>query len=114
MADHDYQPAAGMLSFAPGVTKKTITVLVNADPTSEPPETFQVRLSNPVGATLSRYRRHGDDHQHQPEAKGQETERRHPETISPSRSADPEANRRGSGGRGDRGVVGGLRQTRRN
>ena len=54
VADHDYQAAAGMLSFAPGVTKKTITVLVNADPTSEPPETFHVRLSNPIGATLSR------------------------------------------------------------
>ena len=54
LADHDYQAAAGMLSFAPGVTKKTITVLVNADPTSEPPEAFQLRLSNPIGATLSR------------------------------------------------------------
>jgi len=54
VADHDYQAAAGMLSFSPGVKKKTITVLVNADPTYEPPETFQVRLSNPIGATLSR------------------------------------------------------------
>lgn len=54
VADHDYQAAAGMLSFSPGVTRKTITVLVNADPTYEPRETFQLRLSNPSGATLSR------------------------------------------------------------
>ena len=54
MADHDYQAAAGMLSFGPGVTRKTITVVVNSDPTYEPPETFQLRLTNPVGATLSR------------------------------------------------------------
>ncbi len=53
VADHDYQAAAGMLSFSPGVTKEKITVLVKADPTYEPPETFQVRLSNPTGATLS-------------------------------------------------------------
>ncbi len=53
VANHDYQAAAGILSFSPGVTKETITVLVNADPTYEPPETFQVRLSNPTGATLS-------------------------------------------------------------
>jgi Calx-beta domain len=54
VADHDYQASSGMLSFSPGVTTKTITVLVNADPTYEPPETFQVRLSNSSGATLSR------------------------------------------------------------
>ena len=54
VADHDYQAAVGILSFSPGVTKETITVLVNANPTCEPPETFQVRLANPTGATLSR------------------------------------------------------------
>jgi len=53
VANHDYQAASGMLSFSPGVKKETISVLINADPTYEPPETFQVRLSNPIGATLS-------------------------------------------------------------
>ena len=54
VADHDYQVAAGMLSFSPGVKKETISVLINANPIYEPPASFQVRLSNPSSATLSR------------------------------------------------------------
>src|SRR5205807_1446950 len=34
-ADNDYQPTSGDLTFAPGDTTKTITVLVNGDPKNE-------------------------------------------------------------------------------
>src|SRR5207247_5332657 len=50
LADNDYQFASGTLTFAPGQTNKTITVLVNGDIKFEPNETFQVNLS---GATNS-------------------------------------------------------------
>jgi YVTN family beta-propeller protein len=51
-ADHDYQPASGSLTFAPGVTSQTVMVLVNGDTKDESDETFSVKLSNPVGAVL--------------------------------------------------------------
>ncbi len=54
VADGDYRAAIGTLTFAPGVTRRTITVLVNGDKNSEANETFQVTLSNPVNATLAR------------------------------------------------------------
>src|SRR5207249_489029 len=41
------------LTFNPGQTTKTITVLVNGDILDEPNETFTVNLSNPTNATLS-------------------------------------------------------------
>ncbi|MBI3406979.1 MAG: DUF11 domain-containing protein [Planctomycetes bacterium] len=52
-ADNDYQPASGTLTFNPGDTSKTITVLVNGDAIFENNETFSVNLSNPQNATLS-------------------------------------------------------------
>jgi hypothetical protein len=48
----DYTRAAGTLSFAAGETEKTFTVLVNDDSYTEGTETVQLRLSNPVAASL--------------------------------------------------------------
>jgi hypothetical protein len=53
VADRDYRPRARTLSFAPGETSKTITVLVNGDRRIEPNETFFVNLSNAQNATLA-------------------------------------------------------------
>ncbi|KOQ77722.1 putative Ig domain-containing protein [Stenotrophomonas maltophilia] len=53
VAPTDYTAASGMLSFPPGTTTQTITVLVNGDTTVEPDETFQVNLSNPVNASVA-------------------------------------------------------------
>src|SRR5439155_14086763 len=52
-ADNDYRPTSGDLTFNPGETTKTVTVLVNGDMTSEPDETYFVNLSNPSNATLA-------------------------------------------------------------
>jgi parallel beta-helix repeat protein len=52
-ADNDYQPASGTLTFDPGQTTKTITVLVNGDTIIENDETFTVNLSNPQNATIA-------------------------------------------------------------
>lgn len=52
-ADGDYQAVLGMLTFAPGETNNTITVLVNGDRLGEPNETFFVNLSSPTNATIA-------------------------------------------------------------
>jgi hypothetical protein len=52
-AGSDYQAANGTLTFVPGETSKTITVLVNGDRLPEPNETFFVNLSSPTNATLA-------------------------------------------------------------
>src|SRR5205823_2075147 len=52
LADADYQAASGTLSFSPGQTSKTITVLVNGDRLVESDESFFVNLMNPFHATL--------------------------------------------------------------
>jgi hypothetical protein len=52
-AGSDYQAASGTLSFAPGVTSRTITVLVNGDRVSESTETFVLRLTSPTNAFLA-------------------------------------------------------------
>ncbi len=49
----DYQAKNDSLSFAPGETSKTITVLVNGDLDVEPDETFTVNLTNSVNATIT-------------------------------------------------------------
>jgi Calx-beta domain/FG-GAP-like repeat/FG-GAP repeat len=54
-AGSDYQAASGTLTFAPGETTKTVTVLVNGDRVPEPNEpsdAFFVNLSSPTNATL--------------------------------------------------------------
>jgi hypothetical protein len=48
----DYITALGTLQFAPGETSKSFVVLINEDSFVEGNETFNVNLSNPVGATL--------------------------------------------------------------
>ncbi|PYS45762.1 MAG: hypothetical protein DMF68_21205, partial [Acidobacteria bacterium] len=53
-AGNDYQQTSGTLTFNPGDTQKTITVLVNGDTTFEPDETFFVNLSNATHATISK------------------------------------------------------------
>jgi VCBS repeat-containing protein len=50
----DYQTTSGTLTFAPGETTKTISVLVIGDGFKEANETFVVRLSNAVNATIAR------------------------------------------------------------
>jgi hypothetical protein len=43
----DYEPISGTLTFAPGATAQTVTVMVIGDMEEEPDETFTMRLSNP-------------------------------------------------------------------
>ncbi|MBV9925252.1 MAG: DUF4214 domain-containing protein [Acidobacteria bacterium] len=49
----DYQPAMGTLTFAPGETSKTVSVLVNGDTAPEADESFALRLSGAVNANLA-------------------------------------------------------------
>jgi hypothetical protein len=52
-AGSDYQAASGTVTFAPGETSKTITVLVTGDRLPEPTETFAVNLSAATNATIT-------------------------------------------------------------
>src|SRR5205085_5089781 len=52
-AGSDYVATSGTLTFNPGDTQKTVTVLVNGDTLNETDETFFVTLSNPVNATIT-------------------------------------------------------------
>ncbi len=52
-APSDYTAASGTLTFAPGDSTETLTVLVNGDTSVEPDETFFVNLSNASNATLA-------------------------------------------------------------
>src|SRR5204863_3823937 len=52
-AGSDYQAASGTLTFAPGETSKTITILVNGDRLPEPNETFYVNLSAATNAGIA-------------------------------------------------------------
>ena len=52
VANNDYLPASGTLSFAPGETTKNIVIKVNGDTKYEATERFKVVISNPVNATL--------------------------------------------------------------
>jgi hypothetical protein len=51
-SDGDYQATSGTLTFNPGVTSQTITVLVNGNTVPEFNETFFVNLSAPANATI--------------------------------------------------------------
>ena len=51
-ANTDYTQTTGVVSFAPNATTTTFTVAVIGDTTAEGNETFNVTLSNPVGATI--------------------------------------------------------------
>jgi hypothetical protein len=52
-ADNDYLANAGMLTFAPGETLKTMTVLVNADGNPETDQQFTVNLSEARHASIA-------------------------------------------------------------
>src|SRR5262249_16292222 len=49
----DYVAASGTLSFAPGVTSRTVTVAVNGDTVPELDEDFFLNLSSPTNASLA-------------------------------------------------------------
>lgn len=52
MEPSDYTAVNGPLTFAPGVTTRTITVPVNGDTTPEADETYFVRLMNPFNGAI--------------------------------------------------------------
>ncbi|QDU19695.1 Calx-beta domain-containing protein [Urbifossiella limnaea] len=52
-AGGDYAAASGTLTFAPGETAKTVTVLVTADALDEDDETFTLGLSGATNATIA-------------------------------------------------------------
>jgi hypothetical protein len=52
-AGSDYTAANGVLSFPPGTTNRSVTVLISGDGLNEADETFLVNLSNPTNATLA-------------------------------------------------------------
>ena len=54
VAGVNYQAASGTLTFAPGQTQATINVSVLSKPTAAATTAFNLTLSNPSGATLSR------------------------------------------------------------
>jgi hypothetical protein len=49
----DYAPSSGTLSFVPGETTKTVSVVVYGDTEEEPDEIFYVDLTNPVNAPIN-------------------------------------------------------------
>ena len=51
-AGSDYTAASGRLTFAPGVSERTITVAVADDTAPEVPEMFRLSLSEPTNAVL--------------------------------------------------------------
>ncbi len=53
VAPGDYTAQASTVTFPPGVTTQTVTVMVDGDATDELNETFFVNLSNPTGATIA-------------------------------------------------------------
>jgi probable HAF family extracellular repeat protein len=52
-AGSDYEAQSGTLTFAPGETSKTLSVMVNGDRLGEPNETFFVNLSAPTNAAIA-------------------------------------------------------------
>ena len=61
-AGADYRATSGTLVFEPGERVKTVEVEVLADAHDEGIETVWLELSNPVGATIGRYRNFGHIH----------------------------------------------------
>ena len=53
VADADYTPTSGTLTFNPNQTTKTIRVPILRDTVHEPSETFTVELDDPTGTTLA-------------------------------------------------------------
>jgi len=53
LAGDDFSTSAGTLTFAPGETTKTITVAITEDRVYEGAQDYSVKLSDPVGATIT-------------------------------------------------------------
>jgi hypothetical protein len=53
-ANVDFYPIQGTVTFAPGQTTQYVPVPVIGDPSYDAPETFNLNLSNPSGASLGR------------------------------------------------------------
>jgi subtilase family protein/Calx-beta domain-containing protein/fervidolysin-like protein len=53
VADGDYVAKAGTVTFTPGTTTQTVSILVNGDTKFEPTETFFVNLTLPTNATIA-------------------------------------------------------------
>lgn len=53
LAGIDYTATSGLLTFPPGTTTRQILVPILGDTVAEGDETFQIRLTNPVGASFS-------------------------------------------------------------
>ena len=49
----DYTAKTGTISFKPGVVSKTVAVTTKSDSLKEPAETFSLKLSSPVNATVA-------------------------------------------------------------
>ena len=58
LANSDYGPVSGLLTFNPGTTTQTITVPIIGNTTPEPDKLLRVNLSNPVNIVLANT--HGD------------------------------------------------------
>ncbi|HMC70715.1 MAG TPA: Calx-beta domain-containing protein, partial [Mycobacteriales bacterium] len=56
LANNDYVPASGTLTFQPGQTSQVITITVNAAAIGELTESFNVDLANVTGATMNKAR----------------------------------------------------------
>jgi hypothetical protein len=56
LAGSDYEATTGTVTFQPGETSQTIRIPIIPDDVLEGTETFEVRLSNPVNATLGAFR----------------------------------------------------------
>lgn len=52
-AGADYQAVAGVLTFAPGETAKSVHVAIHDDVVGESTESFQLQLSNPMNAIIT-------------------------------------------------------------
>jgi hypothetical protein len=52
VAPGDYKAKSGTLTFLPGQTSKTITIVIKGDNIDEPNETFFLNLSNATNASI--------------------------------------------------------------
>jgi ELWxxDGT repeat protein len=52
-ADGDFTPQSGTLTFAPGETRREITIAVNGDTFDEADETFGITLNNAINASIT-------------------------------------------------------------
>jgi hypothetical protein len=52
-ADSDYVAQSGTVTFAPGIKRSVISIIINGDKIQEPDETFNVVLSDPVNANFN-------------------------------------------------------------